>query len=51
MERRQQGNKHIGIVFNLVQIEVVLVIIVGAFVGIKVDLQFCLQPGISRLRP
>ena len=51
VEHREDGDEHIGIVLNGVQVKVVLVIIVGAFVGIKVGLQFSLQPGISRLRP
>ena len=35
----------------LVQIEVVLVIVMGAFVGIEVVFKFCLQPCIGGLGP
>ena len=50
MEHRQNGDQHIGIVLNAVQVEVVLVIVVGAFVAVQVVLELRLHTAVSSLR-
>ena len=50
MERRQDGNEHIGVVLDLVQVKVVLVIAVGCGVIVQVVLQLRLHTGVGRLR-
>jgi len=50
MEHRQDGDQHIGIVLNAVQVKVVLVIVVGTFVVVQVGLELRLHAGIGRLR-
>lgn len=51
VEHREDGDEHIGIVLNGVQVKVVLVIIVGAFVGVQVVLQLRLHICIGGLGP
>ena len=51
MERTQEGKQYIGIMLDPVQIKVVLVIIVGAFVGIKIVLELRLQTAVGGLGP
>ena len=46
----EDGDKHIGVVPDLVQVEVVFVVGMGAFVGVQVVLQIRLHPGIGGLR-
>ena len=50
MECRQNGNQHIGVVLDLVQVEVVLVIVVGGLVGIQVFPQFILFGAVGFFR-
>ena len=50
MERADDGQQHIGIVFNGVEVKVVFVIIVGAGVGVEVALQLVLQNAVGGLR-
>ena len=38
MERTQKRKQHIGIMFDFVQIEVVFVIVMGAFIGVQIML-------------
>ena len=45
------GQQHIGVMLDLVQIVVVLVIVVGAFVGVQIVLQLSLQSTVGSLRP
>ena len=40
MECRQNGKQHIGVVLNFIQVEVILVIVVGGLVGVQVLPQF-----------
>ena len=47
-DNRQQ---HIGIVFNVIQLKVVFVIIVSAFVAVQIVLQLGLQPAVGGLGP
>ena len=47
----QNGNQHIGVVFDGVQIVMVLVIVVGALVGIQIILELRLQRTVSGLGP
>jgi len=49
MERRQDGQQHIGIVLDLVQIVVVFVVVVGGLVGIQILPQFVLLRAIVGL--
>ena len=50
VESRENGDQHIGVVLNLIQIEMVFVVVVGAFVGVEIALQLLLHPAILRLR-
>ena len=50
MESREDGDQHIGVMLNIVQIEVILVVAVSAFVGVEIALQLLLHPAILRLR-
>ena len=43
-------DRHIGIVLNAVQVEVVFVIVVGAFVAVQVVLELRLHAAVCRLR-
>lgn len=43
MERTQKRKQHIGVMFDFVQIEVVFVIVMGAFIGIQIMLQIIFQ--------
>ena len=36
MERTQKGQQHIGIMFDLIQVKMILVIIVSAFVAVQI---------------
>ena len=56
MEGGQDGQQHIGVMLDLVQVKVILVIVVGALVGVQVFLQLrlhftvgCLGPGQVRV--
>ena len=49
MERRQDGQQHIGIVLDLVQIVVILVIVVGLLIGVQILPQFILHCTIGGL--
>ena len=51
MERADDGQQHIGIVFNGVKVKMIFVIIVGAGVGVEVALQLVLQSAVGGLRP
>lgn len=46
----EDGNEHIGVVPDLVQVKVVFVVGMGALVGVQVVLQLRLHPGIGVLR-
>ena len=50
VESRENGDQHIGVMLNIVQIEVILVVAVSAFVGVEIALQLLLHPAILRLR-
>ena len=50
MESRENGDQHIGVMLNIVQIEVVFIIVVSAFVGVEIALQILLHLAILRLR-
>ena len=49
-ERRQHGNQHIGVMFDLIQVKMVFVVIMGAFVIVQILLKLCLKRQILRLR-
>ena len=48
MESRENGDQHIGVMLNIVQIEVVFIIVVSAFVGVEIALQILLHLAILR---
>ena len=50
MERRQDGQQHIGIVLDVVQLIVVLVIVMGLLIGIQVLPQLVLFGAVGGLR-
>ena len=50
MESRENGDQHIGVMLNIVQIEVVFIVVVSAFVGVEIALQLLLHPAILRFR-
>ena len=50
VESRENGDQHIGVMLNIVQIEVVFIVVVSAFVGVKIALQLLLHLAILRLR-
>ena len=43
------GDQHIGVMLDVVQIKMVLIVVVGAFVGVKILLQFRFHGAILRL--
>ena len=49
-ESGYHGDQHIGVMLDLVQVEMVLVIVVGAFVGIKIALQLRLHAAVGGFR-
>ena len=49
-ERRQHGNQHIGVMFDLIQVKMVFVVIMGAFVIVQILLKLCLKRQILCLR-
>ena len=50
MESRENGDQHIRVMLNIVQIEVVFIVVVSAFVGVEIALQLLLHLAILRLR-
>ena len=50
MESRENGDQHIGVMLNIVQIKVILVIVMVTFIVIQIALQLLLHPAILRLR-
>ena len=50
VQSRENGDQHIGVMLNIVQIEVVFIIVVSAFVGVEIALQLLLHLAILRLR-
>ena len=50
IEGRENGNQHIGIVFNLIKVKVVFVVVMRALEVIQIRLQLCLHMTILRLR-
>ena len=50
MESRENGDQHIGVMLNIIQIEVVFIVVVSAFVGVEIALQLLLHLAILRLR-
>ena len=50
MESRENGDQHIGVMLNIVQIEVVFIVVVSAFVGVEIALQLLLHLAILRFR-
>ena len=51
LEENLLWQQHIGIVFNVIQLKVVFVIIVSAFVAVQIVLQLGLQPAVGGLGP
>ena len=51
MKGRENGDQHIGVMLDVIQIEVILVIIVGGLVVVQLRLQLCLHPAILFLSP
>ena len=50
VESRENGDQHIGVMLNIVQIEVVFIVAVSAFVGVEIALQLLLHLAILRFR-
>ena len=50
MESRENGDQHIGVMLNIIQIEVIFVIVMSAFIVIQIALQLLLHPAILRFR-
>ena len=50
VKSREDGDQNIGIMLDVIQIEVILVIVVSAFVGVELALQLCLHAAILFLR-
>ena len=50
MESRENGDQHIGVMLNIIQIEVIFVIVMSSFIVIQIALQLLLHPAILRLR-
>ena len=50
MESREDGDQHIGVMLNIIQIKVILVIVMVTFIVIQIALQLLLHPAILRLR-
>ena len=50
MQRRNHGNEYIGVMLDGVQIKVVLIVVMGAFVGVEVVLKLGFHRAILRLR-
>ena len=48
MESRENGDQHIRVMLNIVQIEVVFIVVVSAFVGVEIVLQLLLHLAILR---
>ena len=48
MESRENGDQHIGVMLNIIQIEVIFVIVMSAFVGVEIALQILLHLAILR---
>ena len=48
MESRENGDQHIRVMLNIVQIEVVFIVVVSAFVGVEIALQLLLHLAILR---
>ena len=49
MQCREDRDQHIGVMLNLIQIKVILVVAVGAFVIVQIVLKLCLHAHILRL--
>ena len=50
MESRQNGDQHIGVMLDLVQVEVILVIVVGGLIGVQILPQFILFGAVGFFR-
>ena len=50
MESRENGDQHIGVMLNIIQIKVILVIVMVTFIVIQIALQLLLHPAILRFR-
>ena len=50
VESRENGDQHIGVMLNIVQIEAVFIVAVSAFVGVEIALQLLLHLAILRFR-
>ena len=50
VESRENGDQHIGVMLNIIQIKVILVIVMVTFIVIQIALQLLLHPAILRLR-
>ena len=48
MESRENGDQHIGVMLNIIQIEVIFIVVVSAFVGVEIALQLLLHLAILR---
>ena len=51
MERRQDGQQHIRVMLDLIQVKVILVVVVGGLIGVQVFLQLRLHPAVGGLGP
>ena len=51
MEGGQDGQQHIGVMLDLVQVKVILVIVMGAIIGIQILLQLRLHLTVGGLGP
>ena len=51
MERDRMDQQHIGVMLDLIQVKVILVIVVGAFIGIQILLQLRLHLAVGGLGP
>ena len=51
VERRQDGQQHIRVMLDLIQVKVIFVIVVGGLVGVQVFLQLRLHPAVGGLGP
>ena len=48
MESRENGDQHIRVMLNIIQIEVIFIVVVSAFVGVEIALQLLLHLAILR---
>ena len=51
VKRRQDGQQHIGVMLDLVQVKVIFVVVVGGLVGVQIFLQLRLHLAVGGLGP